>query len=52
MVRKLLAKLFGIETFEKYKNKCVLIPKYYRDPQKGVKIAAEKAKKHLTKKKV
>jgi len=52
MVRKLLSKLFGIKTFEDYKNKCVLTPKYYRDPQKGVKIAAEKAEKHLTKKKV
>jgi len=52
MVRKLLSKLFGIKTFEDYKKKCVLTPKYYKDPQKGVKIAKEKAGKHLTKKKV
>ena len=52
MVRKFLIKLFGIETFEKYKKKCVLTPKYYKDPQKGVKIATEKAEKRLTKKKV
>jgi len=52
MVRKLLSKLFGIETFEGYRKKCVLTPKYYKDPQKGVKIATGKAKKHLTKKKV
>jgi len=52
MVRKLLIKLFGIETFEGYKKKCVLTPKYCKDPQKGVKIASAKAEKHLTKKKV
>jgi len=52
MIRKLLSKLFGIKTFEDYKNKRVPTPKYYKDPQKGVKIAKEKAGKHLTKKKV
>ncbi len=52
MVRKFLVKLFGIETFEEYRKKCVLTPKYYKDPQKGVKIAEKKAEKHLTKKKV
>ena len=52
MVRKFLIKFFGIETFEDYKKKCVLTPKYYKDSQKGVGIAKEKAKKHLTKKKV
>ena len=45
MVRKLLIKLFGIETFEGYKKKCVLTPKYYKDPEKDIK-------KPLTKKKV
>ena len=30
MVRKLLSKLFGIKTFESYKKKCVLTPKYYK----------------------
>ena len=52
MVRKLLIKLFKIKTFEDYKEKCVLTPKYYKDPEKGVKIATEKAKKGLAKKKV
>ena len=52
MVRKLLIKLFGIKTFEDYKKKCVLTPKYYKDSGRGVKIATEKAKKSLTKKKV
>ena len=36
MVRKFLIKLFGIETFEKYKKKCVLTPKYYKAPQKDL----------------
>jgi hypothetical protein len=36
MVRKLLIKLFKIETFEDYKKKCVLTPKYYKDPQKNL----------------
>jgi len=33
MVRKLLIKLFGIKTFEDYKKKCVLTPKYYKSPK-------------------
>ena len=32
----LVIKLFGIETFEKYKKKCVLTPKYYKVPQKDL----------------
>ena len=52
MVRKFLIKLFGIETFEEYKKKCVLTPKYYKDPEKGVKLAEEKTKESLEKKKV
>ena len=52
MVRKLLIKLFGIKTFEDYKKECVLTPKYYKDPQKGVKVAKKKAKRYSKKKKV
>ena len=51
MVRKLLIKLLKIKTFEDHKKECVLIPKYYKDTQKGVKAAKKKARKHLTKKK-
>ncbi len=52
MVRKLLIKLFKIKTFEDYKKKCVLTPKYYKDQKKGVEVAKKKAKKYSKKKKV
>jgi len=39
MVRKFLIKIFGINTFEEYKKKCVLTPKYYKDPKKIEKLA-------------
>jgi len=38
MVRKFLIKFFGIETFEDYKKKCVLTPKYCKKPLTKKKV--------------
>jgi hypothetical protein len=32
MVRKLLAKIFGIKALEEYKESCILKPKYLTKP--------------------